>query len=160
MNKAYLLIGGNLGDRQQNLEKARALFSQQCGTIIKLSSVYETDAWGNTEQPAFLNQAIEIETKFDAKKLMRWILKTEKNMGRIRNDKYGPRNIDIDILLFNEEQLNYSFLKVPHPELHNRRFALVPLAEIAPEAIHIVFKKTIKTLLNECSDKLSVKKIN
>ena len=160
MNKAYLLIGGNLGDRLQNLEKARSLLSQHCGIIIKSSSVYETDAWGNTKQPAFLNQAIELETEFDAKKLMRWILKAEKNMGRIRNDKYGPRNIDIDILLFNEEQHNYSFLKVPHPELHNRRFALVPLAEIAPEAKHPALNKTINTLLSECKDELSVKKIN
>jgi 2-amino-4-hydroxy-6-hydroxymethyldihydropteridine diphosphokinase len=160
MNKAYLLIGGNLGDRLQNLEKARSLLSQHCGIIIKSSSVYETDAWGNTKQPAFLNQAIELETEFDAKILMRWILKAEKNMGRIRNDKYGPRNIDIDILLFNEEQYNYSFLKVPHPELHNRRFALVPLAEIAPEAKHPALNKTINTLLSECKDELSVKKIN
>lgn len=160
MNKAYLLIGGNLGIRQQNLEKARTLISQDCGTIIKSSSIYETDAWGKTDQPAFLNQAIELETELTAKKLMRWILKAEKNMGRVRNDKYGPRNIDIDILLFNEEQYNYSFLNIPHPELHNRRFALVPLSEIAPEAIHIVFNKPIKMLLNECSDTLSVKKIN
>ena len=159
MNKAYLLIGGNLGDRQQNLEKARSILNQHCGTIINVSSVYETDAWGNTEQPAFLNQAVEIETDFNAKKLMRWILKAEKIMGRTRNEKYGPRNIDIDILLFNEEHHNYSFLKIPHPELHNRRFALVPLAEIAPEAIHIDFNKTIKTLLAECKDNLSVRKI-
>ena len=160
MNKAYLLIGGNLGERQQNLEKAWALLTLSCGSIVKSSSIYETDAWGNTEQPAFLNQAVELETEFTAKKLMRWILKTEKNMGRVRNDKYGPRNIDIDILLFNDEQYNYSFLKIPHPELHNRRFALVPLAEIAPETNHPVFNKTISTLLKECNDKLSVRKFN
>jgi 2-amino-4-hydroxy-6-hydroxymethyldihydropteridine diphosphokinase len=160
MNKAYLLIGGNLGDRKLNLEKARTLLNQFCGTIIKSSPVYETDAWGNTEQPAFLNQALELETELNAKKLMRWILKIEKDMGRIRNDKYGPRNIDIDILLFNEEQFDYSFLKIPHPELHNRRFALVPLAEIAPDALHPVFNKNINTLLKECKDDLSVRKID
>ena len=160
MNKVYLLIGGNLGDRKQNLDKALALFSQDCGTIVKSSSTYETDAWGNTEQPSFLNQAVELATEFNAKKLMRWILKAEKKMGRVRNDKYGPRNIDIDILLFNDEQYNYSFLKIPHPELHNRRFALVPLAEIAPETNHPVFNKTISTLLKECNDKLSVRKFN
>ena len=159
MNKAYLLIGGNLGDRQQNLEKARSILNQHCGTIINVSSVYETDAWGNTEQPAFLNQAVEIETDFNAKKLMRWILKAEKIMGRTRNEKYGPRNIDIDILLFNEEVHYYTFLKVPHPELHNRRFALVPLAEIAPDVKHPVFNKSIYMLLKECKDELSVRKI-
>lgn len=160
MNKAYLLIGGNMGERQQNLDKARAFFNEQCGKIINYSSVYETAAWGNTEQPAFLNQAVELETAFDAKKLMRWILKTENKMGRIRKEKYGPRIIDIDILLFNEEQYNYSFLKIPHPELHNRRFALTPLAEIAPKAIHGGFNKTIQSLLYECKDELSVRKIN
>ena len=160
MNKAYLLIGGNLGDRQQNLEKARALLNRFCGTITKMSSVYETDAWGNTEQPSFLNQAVELETELNAKKLIRSILKTENNMGRVRNGKYSPRIIDIDILLFNEEQHNYSFLKIPHPELHKRRFALVPLAEIAPDVLHPVINKNIMTLLKECKDELTVRKLS
>jgi 2-amino-4-hydroxy-6-hydroxymethyldihydropteridine diphosphokinase len=159
MNKAYLLIGGNLGDRQQNLETARTLINEHCGTITNASSIYETGAWGNNDQPAFLNQVVELETKYNAKQLIRRILKTEKNMGRVRKEKYGPRNIDIDILLFNDEQHNYSFLNIPHPELHNRRFALVPLAEIAPDAMHNVFKKTISELLEECKDDLFVRKI-
>ncbi|MGQ0738487.1 MAG: 2-amino-4-hydroxy-6-hydroxymethyldihydropteridine diphosphokinase [Bacteroidota bacterium] len=158
MNKAYLLTGGNLGDRKKNLSTAREFIGSECGAITVASSLYETAAWGNTGQPSFLNQALQIETALNARQLMRRLLKAEKQMGRIRKEKYGPRLIDIDILLFNDERHNYPLLKLPHPEMQNRRFALVPLAEIAPGMIHPVFKKTIKELLDECSDPLEVKK--
>ncbi|MBK8139992.1 MAG: 2-amino-4-hydroxy-6-hydroxymethyldihydropteridine diphosphokinase [Chitinophagaceae bacterium] len=158
MNTAYLLTGGNLGERVHNLATARELIAEQIGNIIAASSLYETAAWGNTDQPAFLNQAIMIETPLNARQLIRRILKIEKKMGRVREEKYGPRLIDIDILLFNNEKHNYQFLKLPHPEMQNRRFALLPLAEIAPEIIHPVLKKTIAELLLECKDELEVKK--
>ncbi|MBK9379850.1 MAG: 2-amino-4-hydroxy-6-hydroxymethyldihydropteridine diphosphokinase [Chitinophagaceae bacterium] len=158
MNTAYLLTGGNLGERVHNLAMARELIAAQTGNIIAASSLYETAAWGNTDQPAFLNQAIMIETPLNARQLIRRILKIEKKMGRVREEKYGPRLIDIDILLFNNEKHNYQFLKLPHPEMQNRRFALLPLAEIAPEIIHPVLKKTITELLQECKDELEVKK--
>ena len=158
MNTAYLLTGGNLGERVHNLATARELVAAQTGNIIAASSLYETAAWGNTDQPAFLNQAIMIETPLNARQLIRRILKIEKKMGRVREEKYGPRLIDIDILLFNNEKHNYQFLKLPHPEMQNRRFALLPLAEIAPEIIHPVLKKTITELLQECKDELEVKK--
>ena len=159
MNKAYLLTGGNIGNREGHLATAREFINQQCGHISKASSLYETAAWGKTDQPAFLNQALEVETPLNARQLMRHILKIEKQMGRLRKEKYGPRIIDIDMLLFNTEKYNYHFLKLPHPEMHNRRFALLPLAEIAPGAIHPVFNKTISQLLEQCPDKLEVKKI-
>jgi len=158
MNTAYLLTGGNLGERVHNLAMARELVEAQTGNIIAASSLYETAAWGNTDQPAFLNQAIMIETPLNARQLIRRILKIEKKMGRVREEKYGPRLIDIDILLFNNEKHNSQFLKLPHPEMQHRRFALLPLAEIAPEIIHPVLKKTITELLQECKDELEVKK--
>lgn len=158
MNKAYLLTGGNLGDREQNLATAREFINQQCGTIIAASSLYETAAWGNVDQPSFLNQALEISTSLNARQLIRCILKVEKLMGRVRAEKYCPRLIDIDILLFNNEKHNYPLLKLPHPEMQNRRFALLPLAEIAPDRVHPVLNKTISALLMECKDGLPVKK--
>jgi len=159
MNTAYLLIGGNLGNRKENLRKAAELINEQCGSLIRSSSIYETAAWGMTEQPSFLNQALEISTSADAKQLLRKILKIEKEMGRIRKEKLGPRLIDIDILLFGNEIHDLQFLKIPHPEMQNRRFVLTPLAEIDPELQHPVLKKTIAQLLEECPDNLEVKKI-
>jgi 2-amino-4-hydroxy-6-hydroxymethyldihydropteridine diphosphokinase len=158
MNKAYLLTGSNLGDREQYLSTARTLLNEHSGTIVAASSLYETAAWGKTDQPSFLNQALELETLLKARQLICRILKVEKMMGRIRAEKYGPRLIDIDILLYNNEKHNYQFLKLPHPELPNRRFALLPLSEIAADTIHPVLHKTIAQLLEECPDQLNVKK--
>jgi 2-amino-4-hydroxy-6-hydroxymethyldihydropteridine diphosphokinase len=157
MNVAFLLIGGNLGNRQQNLDTAKLLIQKYCGKVTKSSSLYQTAAWGKTDQPAFLNQALQIETRLTAEELMRQILAIEKIMGRERKEKYGPRIIDIDILLFNDEQHNSPFLKIPHPEMQNRLFALIPLAEIASTVHHPVFKKSISQLLKETPDKLEVK---
>jgi len=158
MNTAYLLTGGNLGNREENLTIARELITQHCGTIVHASSLYETAAWGKTDQPSFLNQALELQTAFKARQLIRKVLKIERTMGRTREEKYGPRIIDIDILLFNEEKHDYRLLKLPHPEMQNRRFALLPLAEIAPNVLHPVFNKTVIELLKECKDELPVKK--
>ena len=158
MNRAYLLTGGNLGNRKENLATAIDLIIRECGAIQKTSSLYETAAWGKTDQPAYLNQALEVNTSLTARQLMRCLLKVEETMGRIRKEKYGSRIIDIDILLFNEEIHNDQLLRLPHPEMQNRRFALLPLAEIAADVIHPVFNKSIATLLEECPDKLEVKK--
>ncbi|HET9824709.1 MAG TPA: 2-amino-4-hydroxy-6-hydroxymethyldihydropteridine diphosphokinase [Chitinophagaceae bacterium] len=159
MNRVFLLIGSNMGNRENNFASAKMLIAEHCGVIVQSSALYETAAWGKNDQPAFLNQALEIETDLDAEQLMIQILRIEKMMGRERKEKYGPRQIDIDILLFNREQYDKPHLKIPHPEMQNRRFALTPLAEIAPDVEHPVLKKSITRLLNECPDKLDVKKI-
>ncbi len=159
MNKAYLLIGGNMGNRRKQLEKAVKRIEKACGTIALQSHFYETAAWGKTDQPAFYNQALVIDTALPAFELLDAILHIENSMGRYRVEKFGPRIIDIDILLFNNELIHDPRLEVPHPQLANRRFALEPLDEIAPGVIHPVLKKTIHRLLKECTDPLAVRKL-
>ncbi|RYZ15029.1 MAG: 2-amino-4-hydroxy-6-hydroxymethyldihydropteridine diphosphokinase, partial [Sphingobacteriales bacterium] len=129
MNKAYLLTGGNIGVREANLALAFELIERHCGTIAVHSSLYETAAWGKNDQPRFLNQALLLETSKDAPSLLEQLLAIEKEIGRIRLERYGPRVIDIDILLFNQEIHQQPQLRIPHPELANRRFALTPLAQ-------------------------------
>jgi 2-amino-4-hydroxy-6-hydroxymethyldihydropteridine diphosphokinase len=160
MNTAFLLTGGNLGNRLQNLHKAAALIEKDCGKILCLSSVYQTAAWGFTDQPDFYNQAIQLQTLLSPNNLMSALLAIEKTMGRQRSFKMAPRIIDIDILLFNDIVHNSSILTVPHPHMTERRFVLMPLAEIAGNIIHPVFKKSIADLLKECRDELPVHKIS
>lgn len=159
MHKAYLLTGSNLGNRFNYLRQAIQLIQQYCGTIVGRSSFYQTAAWGITEQLDFLNQALTLQTNLPPEALMMALLKIEQEMGRRREIKMGPRIIDIDILLIDEEVINTPQLTVPHPFLAERRFALMPLAEIASNAIHPVLNKTVQQLLDECPDALSVNKI-
>lgn len=159
MNTGYLLIGGNLGNRKENLMHSCILIEQECGIITQKSSVYETAAWGYTDQPAFYNQVIVLQTKLSATELLSCLLDIEKKCGRIRKEKMGPRTVDIDILLFNNEIIHEETLTVPHPALAQRRFALVPLNEVAPDYIHPVLKKTISAMLKDCHDELFVHKI-
>lgn len=159
MNTAYLLTGGNIGDRKKNLKAAANSIEKEAGHIVAISGMYETAAWGKTDQAAFLNQCIAVETILDAQNLLKILLSIEKEMGRHREVKYGPRTLDIDILLYNNDIINTDSLIIPHPQMINRRFALAPLAEIAPAIIHPVFKKSIQDLLLACKDALPVKKL-
>ena len=148
-----------MGDREIVLEKARKLIDEKCGKLKSFSSVYETAAWGQTDQPMFLNQALEITTPLKPMQLLQHILEIEKQLGRTRKEKYGPRNIDIDILFYNDEVHNYPLLIIPHPALQYRRFVLKPMNEIASNYVHPVLKRTIAELLEECTDDLPVKKL-
>ena len=155
MNKVYILTGGNLGDRLGNLEKAKD-YINNTGEILKSSSIYETAAWGDIDQPDFYNQVHIINTGLPAKKLMEEILLIEEKMGRIRTTRNAARQIDIDILFFNKDIIREPDLTIPHVEIANRRFVLVPLNELSPEFIHPVLNKSISELLSTCKDMLKV----
>ena len=156
MNVAYLLIGGNLGDRFGYLKEAITKISSQCGLIKQTSRIYESKAWGYLNQPDYLNQAIELQTEFDPHILLKHILSIEDSMGRTREQIYGPRTIDIDILYFNDIILNDSILTIPHPRIVERKFVLIPMNEIASMHFDPVIKKTVHEMLGGCNDMLKV----
>lgn len=158
MNTVYLLLGSNLKNPAQQLSYARNRIAAEIGEILNSSSLYATAAWGNTDQPDFLNQVIVVNTDFSAETLMITILKIEENMGRIRTQKNAPREIDIDILFFNNDIINLPELIVPHPLLQERKFVLIPLNEIAPNYNHPILLKTTQELLEICTDSLDVQK--
>lgn len=156
----FLLLGTNQGDRKKNLTFARNAIEVSVGVIVKASSIYQTAAWGKTDQPDFLNQALEVETDLPAEKVLAEILSIEKTMGRKREEKWGERIMDIDILLYESQIVDSPQLIVPHPELPNRRFALEPLTEIAGDVVHPVLKLKIREVLEKCLDPLEVHRID
>lgn len=158
-NKAYLLLGSNLGEREQYLADALKLISTRIGNIFAESGIYETEAWGKTDQPGFLNIAVGVETELSALQLLESALEIEALLGRIRHEKWGARLIDIDIIFYNDEIVDLGDqLQIPHLEMQNRKFVLEPLVEIAPDLQHPVLKQTISEILKTLSDSLSVAK--
>lgn len=158
MNKAILLIGGNLGDRTRHLQQAVEQINAQIGKVEKTSAIYETAAWGHVKQPDYLNQALLVTTELDAITLIHTVLETERQIGRVRQEKWGARVIDIDIIFFNDNVINLPELQVPHPRMQLRNFVLVPVAEIVPGWQHPVLHKDVKTLLAACTDTLPARK--
>jgi len=156
MVKLYLLLGSNVGNRQKNLLTALKHIDERIGKVGKKSKIYQTEPWGERDQEDFLNQALELETKLKPKKVLEKIAEIESLMEREETYKWGPREIDIDILFYGEEMVSEMDLTIPHPFLHERRFTLIPLSEIAPDLYHPIMGATILDLLLECEDTLDV----
>ncbi len=147
-NKVFLGLSTNIGSKEENLKTALSEI-EGFAKIEKVSSFYKTPPYGYKDQDDFLNMAAEISTKLTAIELIVKLQEVEHKMGRVREIKNGPRVIDIDILLYNNEIIKHPNLKVPHPEMHKRNFVLAPLAEIAAETKHPILSKTIQTLQKE-----------
>jgi len=159
MNNVFLLLGSNLGERQLLLQTAINKIAERIGNVEQTSAVYETQSWGRTDEPDYLNQVVLVKTELPANNVLTEILGIETDLGRKRYEKWGSRLIDIDILFYNQDIINQDKLQVPHPELHKRRFTLEPLSELAADMIHPVLNKTVSDLRKELADDLIVKKL-
>lgn len=162
MEKVFIALGGNIGNVSRNFEIAIKKIEEIIGYVIKQSSLYKTEPWGNKNQDDFLNKVMCVETNLNPDEVLKNIIAIEKMMGRNRNkdNQFAPRTIDIDILFYNGNIINTGNLVVPHPRLHLRNFVLTPLMEIAPGFIHPLFNKTIKDLFKVSKDSSVVNKVS
>ncbi|MCU0449254.1 MAG: 2-amino-4-hydroxy-6-hydroxymethyldihydropteridine diphosphokinase [Bernardetiaceae bacterium] len=152
----FVGLGSNLGDRAHHLAEARTRLATQAGPLEASSAVYQTEPWGLADQPAFYNQVVQLATGLPPRELLAALLAIEQQMGRHRQQRWGPRLIDLDILLYANQQVALPELTVPHPQLANRRFVLVPLAQIAAEVTVPGTGQTVAQLLANCPDTLRV----
>jgi 2-amino-4-hydroxy-6-hydroxymethyldihydropteridine diphosphokinase len=159
MPLAYILLGSNLGDKQNYLSNATTLINNTVGEVVKKSSIYETEAWGVIAQPSYLNQVIIVNTLAKPLQLLESLLSIEQQLGRKRSEKYASRTIDIDILFYGREIVDLPQLKIPHPHIQDRKFVLTPLCELVPSKLHPTMHLPLKQLLLQCTDLLPVHKI-
>ena len=157
--KIVLLLGSNVGDRKENLERAVLELTVEFGQSLMESSIYVTEPWGLKEQDTYLNQVVIFETALRPERVLETILEIEKRMGRERTKKWGPRIIDIDILFYDDLIYESEILKIPHPNMEMRRFVLVPLCELLSQMEHPLFGVSIKKLLDKCPDSCKVERI-
>lgn len=160
ITESYILMGTNMGDRVAYLDLACKMINERCGRIVKMSSLYESEPWGFETEQWFLNQLICVETEMKAESLLKELLDIEIVMGRDRttvHEGYSSRPIDLDILYYGDDVINDANLTVPHPRLHLRRFALLPLCEVAPKMVHPILKVTNANLLKSCEDNSEVR---
>ncbi|WP_164847876.1 2-amino-4-hydroxy-6-hydroxymethyldihydropteridine diphosphokinase [Sandaracinomonas limnophila] len=157
---AYISLGGNIGNTLEIFQNALLAIEKKLGKIIQKSSIYQTAAWGKEDQNDFLNQVILIETSFDAKKLLDSLLTIELLFERKRIERWGPRTLDLDLLSFDNQIENSESLVLPHPRIQERKFILVPLAELNPNWVHPMLRKSVSELLDNCADQLKVKRIS
>lgn len=161
MNKVFLGIGGNIGDKHHNFTEVHRLIAAKMGPIIKSSSVYETPPWGFNAKFNFWNQVLLVETKLEAIEMLWRIQEIEDTFGRDKGtEKYASRQMDIDILYFNDEFMETEKLIVPHPLIQNRKFVLVPLVEIAPDLKHPLLRLTSVQMLENCKDQSVIKRVD
>ncbi|MBI3509164.1 MAG: 2-amino-4-hydroxy-6-hydroxymethyldihydropteridine diphosphokinase [Bacteroidetes bacterium] len=152
-NNVFAGLGSNLGDRKKNVRNACEMIGQLNGTTItRFSSMIETEPWGKTDQPFFLNCVIQIETSLTPEELLVHFIAIEKKMGRTRQEKWGPRMIDIDIIFFNDAAIREEHLQIPHPHMAQRIFVLAGMCELDPHKIHPVIGKSMLNLMEECVD--------
>lgn len=159
MAKVYLSLGSNLGEKGENIKKALISLERWGIKILRSSGIYDTEPHGLKDQPWFYNVAACAETSLAPEEVLKAVSAIEHTFGRVRGLPNGPRKIDIDILFYDDRVIDMDGLKVPHPRAHERNFVLVPMEEIAPEAVHPVLKKTVGEILKECSDRSIVRPI-
>ena len=153
-------LGSNSANKLEMMQRARILLHVFLGPIVKASSIYRTDPWGITEQDTFLNQVVQVNTEASIDEVIDQIDYTEQMLGKQKSkEKYGPRNIDIDLLFFDDIIYNQDEYRIPHPRLHLRNFVLTPLTEILPDLVHPEFKKSVSELSHQCPDSAAVERI-
>lgn len=160
MGTCYVLFGSNMGDKEKLFDEACLLISNRCGAIVGVSSSYESEPWGFDADEWFLNRLIVVDTELDPETVLHELMEIEAELGRERHPEvsgYTSRTADLDILYFGQQVLVTPTLTLPHPRLHLRRFALLPLCEVVPELVHPVFQVTQRELLSRCPDQSIVR---